>query len=402
MPAYVPLIDPNQYQTTIHAELDCLVCHPKADQYGHNQQTQGDCLQCHERHEESVAHDAHADVTCQACHLDHIAVKRDMQTHAVGWESGALPGTMSRLHHLAKPDGQGCARCHTTGNTVGAAAMILPPKSVMCMPCHSATLSAGDTTTLVTIIIFGIGILGFVPLWFSGTLSGAASGNVFGNVLAALKNAVGAVFSVNLGKIVSTLWFDVLLQRRLYQRSVQRWAVHALIFWPFVIRFVWGIVALVTTNWLKDWPLAWALINKNHPATALVFDITGLLLGLGIILSLFRGGIADKARTPGLPGQDRIALGLLGGIVLVGFVLEGLRIAMTGANGSAAYAVIGFAVSKLFAHMAGLNEIYGYLWYLHAIVTGAFIAYIPFSRMMHIIMSPIVMAMNAVSHKDHH
>jgi nitrate reductase gamma subunit len=402
MPDYVPLIDKNRYQTTVHAELDCLTCHPTADQYGHNQQAQGDCLQCHQRHEESVTHEAHSDVACQACHMGGVVPVRDAQTKAVAWHSSTMPGTTSTVHHLAKPEGEGCARCHFDGNTLGAAAMILPPKSVMCMPCHTATVTAGDTTTIIALAVFGIGWLGFITLWFSSAFSGAVGGTILTNMLGAFKNTLGAILSRKLAAILSTLWYDVLLQRRLYQRSVQRWAIHALIFWPFVIRFVWGVAALLTTNWLKDFPLAWALIDKNHPVTAMLFDVTGLLLAVGIGLSLARGGGADKTRVPGLPGQDRLALALLGGIVVVGFVLEGVRVAMTGADGAAAYAFIGFGIGKLFSNMAGLSRLYGYIWYLHAILTGAFIAYIPFSRMMHIIMSPVVMAMNAVAQNEHH
>jgi nitrate reductase gamma subunit len=323
---------------------------------------------------------------------------KDVQTNAVAWQSGTMPGTLSAVHHLAKPQGQGCARCHFDGNSVGAAAMILPPKSIMCMPCHAATVTAGDTTTVIALVVFGVGMLGFITLWFSGSFAGAAGGNMPG----AVRNALTAAVSNKLETLLSTLWYDVLLQRRLYQLSAARWTIHALIFWPFVIRFVWGVAALLTTNWLKDFPLAWALIDKNHPVTAILFDVTGLLLAAGIGLSLARGGGADKTRTPGLPGQDRLALALLGAIVMVGFVLEGVRIAMTGAEGAAAYAFIGYGVGKLFSNMAGLSGLYGYIWYLHAILTGAFIAYIPFSRMMHIIMSPVVMAMNAATRNEHH
>jgi nitrate reductase gamma subunit len=39
------------------------------------------------------------------------------------------------------------------------------------------------------------------------------------------------------------------------------------------------------------------------------------------------------------------------------------------------------------------------VWYIHAILTGAFIAYLPFSRLMHIIIAPVVLAINAAS--DH-
>ncbi len=401
MPAYVPAIDTNSYQTTVHAELDCLICHPGADQYGHNQQARGDCLQCHQRHEESAAHEAHSNVACQACHMGGVVPVRDARTKTVAWQSGTMPGTWSAVHHLAKPEGEGCARCHFDGNTVGAAAMILPPKSVMCMPCHAATMTAGDTTTIIALVVFSVGLLGFVTLWFSGTFAGAAGGNILTNIQWIFENTLRTVCSSQFKTIAATLWYDVLLQRRLYRRSVRRWAIHALIFWPFVIRFVWGVAALLATNWLKDVPLVWVLIDKNHPAAAMLFDVTGLLLAAGIALSLARGGGADKTRADGLPGQDRLALALLGAIVVVGFVLEGVRIAMTGAGGAAAYAPVGFGISRLFSQMAGLNGLYGYIWYLHAILTGAFIAYIPFSRMMHIIMAPVVMAMNAVTDNKH-
>ena len=402
MPATVPVMDPEQYVRSAHVTEDCMTCHTKADQYEHHMQTAVNCEQCHQSHQASVAHEVHTGVSCQACHLGHVVPVRDEKNNIVLWERAAMPGTVTTLHNLIKPDGEGCARCHFDNNTVGAAAMILPPKSVLCMPCHAATFSVGDTTTLISLAVFVIGMLGFATLWFSGSFAGSQSTNIITNALGALGGMLMTLFSAKIGAILKIIWHDVLLQRRLHQRSVHRWIIHAMIFWPFVIRFVWGILALVATNWLKAWPFAWALINKNHPATALVFDLTGLCLVFGIILAMVRGSEADKERAAGLPSQDRLALLLIGGIALVGFVIEGMRIAMTGAHGTAAYAFIGYGISKLFLNMKGLTEVYGYIWYLHAILTGAFVAYLPFSRMMHIVMSPVVLAMNAATENDHH
>jgi nitrate reductase gamma subunit len=401
MPAIVPVMEPESFSQSAHASLDCFTCHPQADHYEHKIQQSLDCGQCHKPHEESVAHEAHTGVSCQACHLGDVAPIRDEKTNTVVWERAALPGTISTLHNLSKPDGEGCARCHFKGNDIGAAAMILPPKSVLCMPCHPATLTAGDTTTTISLVIFAFGMLTFMSLWFSGGFAGTSGGTI-SNFVGTIGGAISAIFSAKLGIILRTLWCDVLLQRRLKERSARRWAIHALIFWPFVIRFVWGIVSLVSTHWLKGVPLAWALINKNHPVTAFIFDLTGLLLVLGTVMALIRGSQADKTRTDGLPDQDRLALILIGAIALIGFVLEGMRIALTGAQGPAAYAFIGYAISKLFMTMDSLSEVYGYFWYLHAILTGAFVAYLPFSRMLHIIMSPVVMVMNAVTQKEHH
>ena len=142
-------------------------------------------------------------------------------------------------------------------------------------------------------------------------------------------------------------------------------------------------------------------MDKSHPITAFVFDLTGLVIFAGIAMAYVRGGDADRNRTPGLPAQDRLALGLIGGIVLVGFILEAMRIALTGVGPMASAAFIGYPMSFLFSGMTHLSGVYGYVWYLHAILTGAFIAYLPFSRLMHIIMAPVVLAMNAVEDKHH-
>ena len=84
-------------------------------------------------------------------------------------------------------------------------------------------------------------------------------------------------------------------------------------------------------------------------------------------------------------------------IVLVGFVLEGLRIAMTGWPEGAGWAFFGYGVSLPLKGMSGLTDTQGYVWYAHAILVGAFMALIPFTHMSHIITAPIVLIINARS-----
>jgi len=278
--------------------------------------------------------------------------------------------------------------------------MILPAKSIMCMPCHVATLSVGDFTTGVTLVIFLAGLILTASIWFSGSIP--VQGHIsfislISKTCALLPNAARAIFSAKLFPIMKTLFFDVLLQRRLYRRSAKRWFIHSLIFFPFLFRFIWGIVGLITSIWLPDRPNTWVMLDKNHPLTAFLFDLTGIMILLGITLALLRESAAKSDRPPGLPDQDRWALGLIGGIVVVGFFMEGIRIGMTGWPAGSEYAVIGYGFSKLIAGISGLTDIYGYVWYIHAVMTGAFIAYLPFSRLMHIIMAPVVLAMNAAS-----
>ena len=141
------------------------------------------------------------------------------------------------------------------------------------------------------------------------------------------------------------------------------------------------------------------MLDKNHPLTAFLFDLSGMLTIVGIIgMILRRMQRRLEGKATGLPAADWPAYALLGGIMIVGFILEGMRMAMTGSPDGASYAFIGDAISRLLIGY-DLTGIYGYVWYLHAVFTGAFIVYLPFSRMLHMIMAPVVMAMNAAS--DH-
>ena len=331
-----------------------------------------------------------------------MAPRRDPETKTVMWKGGTLAGHLSQVHDVSFPQPDRCGRCHFAGNSLGAAAMALPAKSVLCMPCHTATLTAGDTVTLLALMGFVLAIAGIFPVWLSGTVAGPHTDTTRGKIPTLVRNAGRTLFSPRIGPVVKALFFDGFLQRRLYRRSPGRWIIHGLIFWPFVIRFVWGMIALTLSKMAPAWPVTWALVDKNHPATALVFDVSGLMLAAGIGIAMIRGRRQTAASMPDLPPRDLPALVLLGGIVAAGFFLEGIRMALTGADGAAAFAFVGYGLSRLFAGLTGLDGIYGYLWYGHAVLTAAAVVYLPFSRLMHVILAPVVMAVNAASgHREH-
>jgi hypothetical protein len=48
-----------------------------------------------------------------------------------------------------------------------------------------------------------------------------------------------------------------------------------------MLRFIWGIFALVGSLVQPPWLSAWVMPNKNHPLTAFVFDISGLMIIIG-------------------------------------------------------------------------------------------------------------------------
>ena len=394
------LIDVSAYSKNVHADISCMTCHLEAVEFQHANQELGDCRRCHLPHDEKIAHDAHLRVSCEACHLNHVSPIKDSGSGQIQWKIDRKPDGISAVHSMLRTDEDAfCRRCHSKGNTIGAAAMVLPAKSVMCMPCHAATFSVGDTTTLIALIIFGLGILGAASIWFSGSLVGGADTGMGSKFLKTIQSIVAVMFSNRLFSIIKALILDGLLQRRLFRISRSRWFIHALIFFPFLFRFCWGLIALFASTWLPEWQGAWIMLDKNHPLSAFLFDLSGVLVIIGVILILVHKYVpGSEAKLEGLPRADWPAYSLMGGIMIVGFILEGMRIGMTGTPQGSQFAFLGYTISRLFGG-ADLTGIYGYIWYLHAIFTGAFVAYLPFSRMFHMIMAPVVLAMNAADTK---
>ena len=392
------LIDVAAHHKTVHAYIPCITCHLQAVEFKHVNQKLGDCRDCHHLHDEKKAHDAHLGVSCEACHLNQVSPVKDSDSGQIIWEIDRRPDGISAVHSMLSSDDDAfCRRCHSKGTTIGAVAMVLPAKSVMCMPCHAATFSVGDTTTLIALFFFGIGIVGAMSIWFTGSQAAGADSGMGSKLLKMIHSVVAVIFSSRIFSVLKSLILDGLLQHRLFRISRSRWFIHALIFFPFLFRFCWGLMALLASIWLPEWQGAWIMLDKNHPLSAFLFDLSGVLVIIGVILILVRKYVAGAGvKLQGLPRTDWSAYSLMGGIMIVGFLLEAMRIAMTGTPQGSQYAFLGYSVSRLFGG-ADLTGIYGYIWYLHAIFTGAFLAYLPLSRMFHMIMAPVVLAMNAAA-----
>jgi len=393
-----PLIDEVQYASTPHADVSCMVCHPQAAQFGHSDQPVGDCKQCHGHHDEKTTHDAHAGVTCGACHLDAVIPVREAGSGGLGWRKPRYANRISPIHQMQKPEKEAsCRACHIKGNSVGAAAMVLPAKSIICMPCHTATFSIGDTVTVLSLVLFLFAFFAVGSVWVSGGDPSVGAGR---KVTKSIGAGFRSVFSSRIFVIIKSLILDGLLQRRLFRVSRERWLLHALIFYPFIFRFIWGLSALVTSLRRPEWSGAWMMLNKNHPLTAFFFDLSAMMIMIGIFgMMIRRVQKRSEEKLSGLPTADWAAYTLLGSIIIVGFILEGMRIAMTGSPAGASFAFIGDAVSRMLVGIE-LTGIYGYVWYLHAILSGAFLIYLPFSQMFHMIIAPLSLAMNAAAKKN--
>ncbi len=388
---------PDSFQKNRHTYVACIQCHDDVARSPHASLTGAQCLSCHVVHGEGKVHAPHLRVSCQACHHQSKAVflntaKDQVQLARFTAAQGPLALTD---HSLAKvTDEAVCQRCHYPKNPVGASASVLPAKSLLCLPCHSAPLSIGHPMFWGAFLIFLLGALMTVFFWFQGSAQGEETS--FHRKMALSSEAVwGTLFSREAGPLLKTLFFDVLLQRRIFQESVARWSIHSLIYWSILLRFGLGLLTLVIYRIGPGSGLALVLIDKNSPFVALVNDLLGLFMVIGLGWALGRRFIT-RPRQVLSEGQDHWALGILGTLVILGFISEGVRILMTHLPAQkAVYSFIGYLLSRLFSGLpwdwAGL---YPYLWYAHATVGALLIATLPFGKLKHLMITPLTLLLN--------
>ncbi len=369
-----------------HRSLSCLECHLDSDGDGHRHQKPVRCQPCHTPHPTHIANDPHTQVACKACHMEDVALRRESSSGRVIAELIAPPSGKSNIHNMmmVKPE-ETCSRCHKKANGIGAAPLVLPAKSMICLPCHSATISMGDPISIVSLLFLVFGSVLTVSVWLAGGFPEKKEP----------RTPVITPLPTLLFRTGAALIKDALLNRKLFTKSPLRWLIHAMIVFPFLFRGLWGLTGLFASHVLPGWSVTWLLMDRNFYVTAFVFDASGLMVISGVILALLRKAVG-KAALPGLPKIDLPALALIGGVILVGFVLEAVRMTMAPLPPGSQYAFVGYGLSRLLAIGPPLDAIYGMIWYVHAGLVGIFLAYLPFSRLRHILIAPIATALNSV------
>ncbi len=389
-------IDEKEYRKTVHRRIACVQCHEDIATSPHKT-TVIECASCHGYHGEGTAHDPHRRVTCDACHDESKEVMKDPKTGRIvlSMVKDGVPLKMTS-HRLADfKTKKACEKCHFPKNRVGAPIVVLPAKSLICMGCHSSSVTLNDPVSIVSLILFIVGIGATLTFWFQGTV-GDPSFSRHEKLSYIGEKAWQVIFSKKMLTLLKVFAVDVLLLRRILKESVSRWTIHSLIYLPFFLRFLIGLILLLLSVAFPMSPQVAVLLDKNYPFIAFTYDFLGLCIIIGIISAIMRR-VQGKTQKAVTSGQDYVVLGLVGAILLTGFLVEGMRILLTAIPLSAALpSFMGYPISLLLSLFSVRWEVvYPYGWYIHAIFTGALVAYLPFSKMFHILVSPLVLLIKA-------
>ncbi len=203
---------------------------------------------------------------------------------------------------------------------------------------------------------------------------------------------------------VMKIWFaEVFCQRQLFGLSPFRWFVHMLIFWGFIGLPFLSIVTVILRplEYLGiDGGLAGFFFYGNGHAFIKIWgDGFGLALLIGLLAAILRRLLMRPAQL--VNNQiDIILVVFLLWLTISGFMLEGLRLSLEPAA-LVRYSFVGrFFVPPGTFTEAQLQPWLTALWTMHALTGVSLMAYLPHSKLMHGLLAPLVIAMNAEEEQD--
>jgi len=306
-----------------------------------------------------------------------------------------------------------------------------------------------------SLIIFGIGLLYRISSWFRRDIGiYAREKGSFARVGAAFQGILGTLFSEKIVILLKVFFLDVLFQRRVLKEDVLRWVMHMLIYWGFMLLLLMhALDGLITQRLFSDYA------STLNPFMFLR-DLFGFMVIVGIAIALVRRFILKVPRLR-TDAMDYYAIVILAVIMLSGIFLEGTKItshtryqemveeysdaddeeearalesywvkrfqvvsptvkgpfdeevlekgaelhelSCEACHSVPAWAFTGYAAAlaeKPFALALDRARMTTVLWTIHFLACFIGLAYLPFSKMMHIIASPISLLANAVMEKE--
>lgn len=170
---------------------------------------------------------------------------------------------------------------------------------------------------------------------------------------------------------------------------------HALVFIGFIALWIVTNIVAVQEHIVKGVHFFQGSFYKVVSFSA---DIAGLLLLTGVIIFSARRYIFKSKKLDNTQ-NDWIQPLFLGLFAITGFLLEAFRMAAT--NHYEEYAPIGNALAHFFSYMTvvDLETQHRVLWWVHGVMTFAFIALIPYTKFMHIFLSPLTIFFRSKRHR---
>jgi heterodisulfide reductase subunit C/nitrate reductase gamma subunit len=308
----------------------------------------------------------------------------------------------------------------------------------------------------ISLAIFIGGLIYKIATWLSRTIGDNSKDIPTAQRLAsALKGISVTIFSAKILTLIKIGVLDVLLQRKVVNEDAFRWVTHILIYGAFMLLLLMHALDAFITSALVS--------NYSATLNPFLFlrDLCGALVIIGICMAIYRRFILKPPRLHTHP-MDTYAIVLIVIIMVSGIVLEGTKIgsyslyknmvtdyagieegeeeftALTsfwvkefatvspdikapfkdeilkegkelhemscaGCHSQPQWAFMGYPIARAVKGAAGgLDKagIHTLLFYIHFLACFIGLAYLPFSKFLHILTSPVSLLANSVMDKN--
>jgi Fe-S oxidoreductase/nitrate reductase gamma subunit len=173
--------------------------------------------------------------------------------------------------------------------------------------------------------------------------------------------------------------------------------MHFFIFWGFFILFLGTLVIFAQDSVIR--PLLGLKFFKGtfYLLFKITLDFSGILVLAGISMGIYRRYVLKPSKLDTKPEDGFVFLIILL-IILSGFSLEGMRLSVTKPPESL-WSPVGFVFQSFFESVFSENSrlvFHKTLWWGHLGLAFFFLAYLPFSKLLHIFSSSLNIFVNSI------
>jgi nitrate reductase gamma subunit len=177
-----------------------------------------------------------------------------------------------------------------------------------------------EASLYISLALFGFGLIYKVSTWFRYNIGpGDGKTSVSVRVLAAIRGIFLTVFSPKILTLIKVFILDILLQVRTLRESLLRWIMHMCIFYGFLFLLLFHALDKFTSS----------VLFADYASTVNPFlflrDISFALVIIGLALALYRRLIMKEPRLL-TSAMDHYTIILIAVIMLSGVFLEATKI----------------------------------------------------------------------------
>lgn len=172
--------------------------------------------------------------------------------------------------------------------------------------------------------------------------------------------------------------------------------MHFLIFWGFLILVIGTAIVAFQDDIIRPFFKANILQGSFYLILSAILDAAGLIAIVGVAMALWRRYVTKPKRLDNKP-EDAIILVWILVVLITGYLVEAARIAASRPEFEV-WSFVGWFTSYIFLGLSedGIKSAHQFSWYFHMVISFGLIAYIVYSKLIHIVTSSLNMMFRGV------